>query len=442
MKRRDYFYVLADRIQQNLLAGERFTAWYSGEDSDFVRINQACIRQAGCVSQRFLSLCLVAEGKQVRATFGLTGELERDVEQLGLQLKQQREMIPVLPRDPFLLISDANHSSESSPESQLGNTQTAISEILTFARNLDLVGIYAQGSIDRGFASSSGQRNWMSKSSFNFDFSVYHEKDKAVKASYAGFLFDPKHFEQELVEVQEKLHILKLPSQTLSPGRYRAYFTPSALSDLIGMLGWGGLSERSLQTKHSCLVKMRDQGFKLSSKLSISEATAQGIGPLFQSEGFIKPAEIPLIREGRLVGSLVSPRTAQEYGLRTNGASFEESPEAYSVAPGELFRANVLQELGTGIFVGNLWYLNFSDRSSARITGMTRFATFWVEKGQIVAPLSVMRFDDCLYDLLGSNLLAFTQERDFILDAQTYEQRSTASAHMPGALVQDFHLTL
>lgn len=35
---------------------------------------------------------------------------------------------------------------------------------------------------------------------------------------------------------------------------------------------------------------------------------------------------------------------------------------------------------------------------------MTRFATFWVEQGRIVAPVDAMRFDDSLYRLLGSEL--------------------------------------
>ena len=41
---------------------------------------------------------------------------------------------------------------------------------------------------------------------------------------------------------------------------------------------------------------------------------------------------------------------------------------------------------------------------NCRLTGMTRFATFWVEHGQIVAPVEAMRFDDSLYRLLGSEL--------------------------------------
>ena len=38
-------------------------------------------------------------------------------------------------------------------------------------------------------------------------------------------------------------------------------------------------------------------------------------------------------------------------------------------------------QLDTGIYVNNLWYLNYSDRPAGRITGMTRFATLWVEEG-------------------------------------------------------------
>ena len=102
----------------------------------------------------------------------------------------------------------------------------------------------------------------------------------------------------------------------------------------------------------------------------------------------------------------------------------------------------MLYELGTGIFVNNLWYLNYSDRPAGRITGMTRFASFWVENGTIVAPINVMRFDESLYRMLGSNLLGLTQEREIIIDAQSYGARSIVSQHLPGALIGNFTLTL
>ena len=98
--------------------------------------------------------------------------------------------------------------------------------------------------------------------------------------------------------------------------------------------------------------------------------------------------------------------------------------------------------LGSGIYVGNLWYSNFSDRTACRTTGMTRFATFWVENGEIVAPLEVMRFDETLYRMLGANLVGLTRERETILDPGTYYERSTDSARLPGALIDDFTFTL
>ena len=442
MKTQEHFYCLADRIQNTLETGEQFTCWFSGEKSDFIRLNHAAVRQAGSVTQGYLQVSLISGAKQAGFVLGVSGDLERDGDYLESLFKKQRSKIEHLPEDPYLLISKTPHSSEVLKESQLPDAREIIEEVLNQAKGLDLVGIHAQGVLYRGFANSFGQRNWFTNHNFNLDFSVYHKQDKAVKAGYAGFVFDKLHLAREIELMKEKLAVLGRPAMSLKPGAYKAYLTPSALYDLIHMLGWGAVSEKALRTKQSALSKMRDEGRTLSSLFSISEHTAKSTGPLFQIQGFMKPDCVSLISEGKLIGSLISPRTAKEYGLHTNGANGSEAPEAYDVAPGALSRTAILRELDTGIFIGNLWYLNYSDRQEARITGMTRFATFWVENGQIKAPLNVMRFDDSLYSVLGENLLALTKECDFILDAFTYDARSTASAHLPGALVKDFNLTL
>ena len=101
-----------------------------------------------------------------------------------------------------------------------------------------------------------------------------------------------------------------------------------------------------------------------------------------------------------------------------------------------------MKALGAGLYVSNLWYLNYSDRPAGRITGMTRFATFWVEGGRIVAPVTPMRFDDSIYSMLGANLVDFTRERELLLDPSTYGERSTSSSRLPGALLQSLRFTL
>ena len=73
---------------------------------------------------------------------------------------------------------------------------------------------------------------------------------------------------------------------------------------------------------------------------------------------------------------------------------------------------------------------------------MTRFATFWVQHGVIQAAVEVMRFDETIYRMLGENLIGLTAERELVLDPGTYGARSTTSARLPGALVEDFTFTL
>jgi predicted Zn-dependent protease len=73
---------------------------------------------------------------------------------------------------------------------------------------------------------------------------------------------------------------------------------------------------------------------------------------------------------------------------------------------------------------------------------MTRFATFWVERGRIVAPVNPIRFDDSVYRMLGEALVDLTSDCELLLDASTYGQRSTASARLPGALLRALRFTL
>jgi len=188
------------------------------------------------------------------------------------------------------------------------------------------------------------------------------------------------------------------------------------------------------------LIQMLEQGRTLASSISLSENHARGLAPIFSSDGFIKPDQVQLINSGAYQDCLVSSRSAMEYDSVTNAES--EYPGALDLAAGELPGEEILKELDTGLYINNLWYLNFSDRNACQLTGMTRFACFWVENGEIQAPVDVMRFDDSVYDLLGTNLLGLTEDRELILDSSSYGQRSNRSIELPGVLVKELRLTL
>ena len=421
---------------------EVLLAAFSGEQADYVRFNNGSVRQAGSVHQQALSLDLVQGARHARTTLQLTGEADLDRTRVAEELRSLREQCAVLREDPYLLYNSDGTSSVRIGRNELPDPDVAMAEVARSARGRDLVGLYSAGTTYRGFASSLGQRNWYETSTFAFDWSFYLHADKATKNSYAGLSWSNEEFERKVQWSARQLEVLGRPALVRPPGAYRAYLAPAAMVELVDMLSWGGFGLKSHRTKQTPLLRMVTEGATLHPSVRIIEDTVGGVAPNFGSEGFTKPDEVVLIDGGRYTDWLVSPRSAREYDVPTNGASSWESPESWSVAAGTLPTDGVMEELGTGLYIGNLWYLNYSDRAACRTTGMTRFGTFWVEGGEIVAPVEVLRFDDSLLHLLGEKLVGLTDQPEVILDTASYGSRSTGSYRLPGAVVQEMIFTL
>ena len=437
-----YFYALADFIETQIHANETTLAYLSAEESNFVRFNENVVRQAGSVKQSMLTLSLIANQRRAESRISLAGVRETDESLVKSTIETLRRDLGDLPEDPYLLFNQTVQSSEHIGESHLPSDADMLDQVMHQGKGRDLVGLYASGVIYKGFANSLGQRNWHCVNNFNFEWCLFHTTDKAVKNGYAGTHWDLATFEQKMAASITQLEILKRPPKMLQPGQYRAYLAPAAVNEIVELLSWGSFSVKSQRNKQSPLMRLEDGSKALHSSLNLHENSAEGVAPGFQADGFLKAPQVSLIAGGKYAGALVSPRSAREFGIENNGANAGEVPEAIDMSAGTLKADAILKTLDTGLLIGNLHYLNYSDHMACRMTGMTRFATFWVENGEIQAPLNVMRFDDSAYRLLGDNLLGLTAERDWILDSASYGERSTGSARLPGALVKDFSLTL
>lgn len=439
---RDYFEEIAAHLDSLARPGEVIISALSAEESDFIRFNRSAVRQATAVRQAAWTISLIGGPKRLDARVNVAGNLAADKPALGALVGELRDSLDGVPDDPFLLYETQPARSAARRAARLPEPAQVIDEVLVAGRGLDLVGFYASGPIWKGFASTLGVRHWHAVESFNFGWCLYHDRDKAVKTSYAGAEWESRAFEGRMRFAREQLALLGERPRDLAPGAYRAFLAPAALTELLGMMSWAGFGLKSRNTKQSALIRMIEQGERLSPLVTITENTREGIASGFQAEGFVRPPQVALVDSGALSAPLVSPRSSREYGVPTNGANAGETPESLDLGGGSLAEARALEALGTGIYVGNLWYLNFSDRSACRLTGMTRFASFWVEGGRIRAPLNVMRFDDTAYRILGANLEALTRERELVPDTDTYGERSTVSVRTPGALLREFTLTL
>ena len=434
-----YFRELAERLCARVDSGTLLLN-YQGEDSDFVRLNRNRIRQAGRVRQQALQLDLVDAGRNASAGMQLTGDLEADLAQAHGLLGRLHDQLPLLPKDPYLNVATEVNDTRRHGDNRLPVAGEALETLIDVARGLDLVGIWSGGEMSRGFANSLGQFNWHSNYSFNLDWSLYREGDKAVKQNYAGFAWDDAVPAAKIAAGRETLALLGRTPKTLSPGRYRVYLAPAALQELMDMLAWGGFGLKSHRTSQTPLLGMVREGRRLHGSVTLIENHAQGLTPQFTRAGFVKPPSVELIRAGEYRDCLAGARSAREYHTAVNCAG--EQPQSLELSGGTLSQDEVLAALGTGLYISNLWYCNYSDRNHCRITGMTRFACLWVEQGRPVAPVNVMRFDESIYHILGDRLEGLTREREQILDTGTYDWRSDASARLPGALVDAFTFTL
>ncbi|MBM4291535.1 MAG: TldD/PmbA family protein [Deltaproteobacteria bacterium] len=426
--------------------GEGLMGYWMSETSDFVRFTRGGVRQAGRVEQRELRLALTVEGRRASLDVTLSGAPADDARRLAGALDRLRALAPALPPDPHLCDPPPPDAAPPSPlppppagEPSAGE---ALGVFLGLSAGLDVVGILSSGTVARGFLSGEGLTRWSERAARQVDWSVVQSADRAVKCGWAGEAWDLAALERKLSEARAQLAALARPAHTPAPGALRALLSPAALADLLGAFSdWGGWSAQALHERQSPLGLLASGARRFSPLLSVYDA-AGGAAPAFQAEGHLRPARHPLVVAGGWGAPLVSPRSARRLGLSSTGAPAHEAPQTLEVEAGALPSSEALAALGTGVYVSDVWYLNFSDRAAACVTGTTRFATLWVEGGAPVAPLSVMRFDDCLYDVLGERLEALTVERDLSLSASTYDRRSLSSTLTPAALCAGLRFTL
>jgi predicted Zn-dependent protease len=435
------FQQLAIDLRSTITTDECFVLTLSGEDSLFTRFNCAQVRQSGTVRDVRCTLKLFKDGRTCWQNFPCTGEVEIDQLQSQQALADLRSQISQISPDPYLVLPSGHEHSVSDRSGELLSIEVVAETILAAVQGLDFTGLYAAGVNLRGYADSNGQDHWFSADTFTLDYSLFTKDGQAVKGAYAGAVWDTAKYQQQIDRSRQQLVRLQQVPKSIQRGKYRTYLAPAAVADLIDMLAWGGVSEADLQQGQSSLAPLRD-GDYLSSQFSVTEDFTTGMVPRFNQMGEIAVDRLPLIAEGQLVNTLVSARSAREYGKVANGANNQESPRSPVVATGTLAQAQILAELGTGLYLSNVHYLNWSDRQSGRVTGMTRYACFWVENGEIVAPIENLRFDASLYDFWGGDLLAVTNFSEYTAATDSYGGRSLGGSWVPGMLIQDFTYTL
>jgi predicted Zn-dependent protease len=208
------------------------------------------------------------------------------------------------------------------------------------------------------------------------------------------------------------------------------------------MFSWGGVSYSAMKRGISALRMLYEKEEKLSKDFTLLEDFSLGLHPIFNERGEISQEKLTIIENGELVNLLTNGRTAKEFGVVKNGAGSWEGLRSSKILAGRLAKKDILKTLNKGLFISNLHYLNWSDLQKGKLTGMTRYACFYVEKGEIVASIEDLRFDESLYRIFGLNLDKITDFTEIIPNCGSYGMRSLGGKSVPGMIIRDFNFTL
>ena len=353
----------------------------------------------------------------------------------------------MIPENNFTAFPQKFDSLEVYREGDLPDREGILDGLMDIIDSDNLTGVWTSGKIFRASSTSKGTHHWFEKDSFIFDFSLIDAKENMVKILYPGSDWNKDDFIAAFDDASKRLQLMDKPKLELKPGKYRVWFEPHAVADFVDMLNWNGVSEASLRNGSSCLLKMRKDNVRLSEKFSLDESFDRKSTASFNSRSEVS-GNVSLIKHGILENTLINSKTALEYGLTSNYAEDVNSwgMGEYLRAPfmhgGDIKLDERLEKLGTGIFISNIHYLNWSDNLGGRITGLTRYACYWVEDGKMIAPIKTMRFDDSFYNFFGNNLEGVGENVLSRPVIETYDGRNPGETTCPGILVNDFELTL
>ena len=436
------FNQLVDALLPQLNDDEHMRITLVGEESQFTRFNQAKVRQTGSVINGSLTLTLMVNQRVANESLSFTGNKKVDWPLLLATLQGLRKELVQLPPDPHLVLPQGDAQSREVYPGQLLSPEAVVPNVLPKLAGLDAAGLYAGGRSLQAYADSAGQRHWFETETFTLDYSLFTKQGQAVKGIYAGRIWQDAAYVDTLAASKALLEQTEYPPKPMERGQYRTFLAPAATADLVSMLSWGGIGEASIRRGGSGLGPLQRQERLLAPQVQLTEDFSLGQVPRFNQYGELAPQTLSLITSGRLVNTLVSARTAKEYNIPSTYAEAGEYLRSPRLSPGTLPTAEVLAALDTGLYVSNLHYLNWSDRPQGRITGMTRYACFWVEHGKIVAPIENLRFDESLYNFWGDNLIDLTQEETFVPEVSSYGYRDLGGIMVPGMLVNNFAYTL
>jgi predicted Zn-dependent protease len=187
-------------------------------------------------------------------------------------------------------------------------------------------------------------------------------------------------------------------------GRYPVVLEPAAVTDLVAGLVSGQFNAKSVVDGTSG-IRLGEQQFDPA--VTLADDPLDGVGLPFDTEG--TPARrTSLVRAGVPEGLTTDRRTAAALDLPLTGHASDLSAVWGPIAgdpvlsPGDGGAVDdLVAGLERGLLVSDLWYTRVVDPKRSVWTGLTRNGVWLVVDGQVVSPVSTLRFTQSYLEALA-----------------------------------------
>ncbi|HDK45362.1 MAG TPA: TldD/PmbA family protein, partial [Actinobacteria bacterium] len=191
----------------------------------------------------------------------------------------------------------------------------------------------------------------------------------------------------------------------LDPGRYEVVLEPNAVATIFTFLGVYGFNGKAVLEGRS-FVQVGERQFDPAIDMWDDAGDPRAIGVPFDAEGTPKRL-IPFIVGGITRGVALNRRLAVQMDSESTGHavpggdSVGALPVNLFVGPGAISPEAMIETVGRGLLVTEFNYCRILDPKTQVVTGLTRNGTFLIEHGEIVRPVSNLRFTQSFVEAIA-----------------------------------------
>ena len=179
----------------------------------------------------------------------------------------------------------------------------------------------------------------------------------------------------------------------LDPGKYTVVLEPTAVGDLVQLLGFN-MQARAAEEGRSFLSK-KGGGTLLGDKMFPDQVTLRSDpkNPLYSVLPWAG-ANLPTGPMTWIENGVVKNLSYDRYYARKAGKQPTPFPGNLVLNGGDKSLADLIASVDRGLLVTRFWYIRFVNPQTVQLTGLTRDGLFLIEQGKITAPVVNFRFNE------------------------------------------------